>query len=404
MVGGADFAKDARSGLMLAKISQWLRLAEMDDAPAPANAPRFLFLSINKRCNLKCVHCSFWHDDDSDRANYLDRDGRRRVLSEFASMNPQGAIVICGGESMLDLDDYFDVCGHARSLGLTCLSVVNGTRIRTPAMAERMILEGPREISISLNSHDRALHDLTRGVAGAFDKAVNALRLLVEARRRLGVTTTKIYVMGLIFDENYRDLEAFYDFVLNDIGADKLKLNFIQPSFGWNEVDHFLADHHRVDTDELAAIIRRCDARFGLGINPLWLDHVKMYLDSLRGKSDLENGWGSAARTRDHICNTYERNVMVDHYGLARLCFSDGFRGEPLREYGDLRRFWTGAGDVRQEMRSCNRLCGISHSVRRISCTLTPASYSLPASGEAKPAERFTFRSFARLPGSARGS
>ena len=81
-----------------------------------------------------------------------------------------------------------------------------------------------------------------------------------------------------------------------------------------------------------------------------------MYLDSLRGRTDLEHGWGSGARTRDHICNTYERNIMVDHYGLARLCFSDGFRGALLREEGDPRQYWTGAEDVPERMRSCNKL------------------------------------------------
>jgi MoaA/NifB/PqqE/SkfB family radical SAM enzyme len=382
---------------MLTKFGNWLRPDKgagnlgagnfgAGNAAAAADAPRFLFLLINKRCNLKCVHCSFWREDDSDKANYLDREGKRSVLREFAAMNPRGAVVICGGESMLDLDDYFDVCSQSRSLGLTCISVVNGTRIRTPEMAERMILEGPHEISISLNSHRRELHDETRGVAGAFAKAVKAARLLVDARRRLGAKATKIYVMGLIFDQNYRDLEAFYDFVLNDIGADKLKLNFIQPSFGDNETDRFLADHHNIDSEEMAAIIRRCDARFRLRINPAWIEAVTMYLDSLRGQADLENGWGSVARTRDHICNTYERNIMVDHYGLARLCFSDGFRGAQLREEGDLRAFWTGAGDVREEMRSCNKLCGISHSVRRTSCTLAPAAYSLPGGGAPKRA------------------
>ena len=30
---------------------------------------------------------------------------------------------------------------------------------------------------------------------------------------------TRIYVMGLIFDENYRDIEDFYDFVINDLGG-----------------------------------------------------------------------------------------------------------------------------------------------------------------------------------------
>ncbi|MFY9656902.1 MAG: radical SAM protein [Methylocystis sp.] len=344
---------------------------------AKKQPPRFLFLSINKRCNLRCEHCVFWHDDDDGRAAYLSRDSRRRVLGELSELNPQASVVICGGESMLDLDDYFDVSRECRLLGLTCISVVNGTRIRSAEMAERMIVEGPHEISISLNSHRADLHDRTRGVPGAFAKAVNALRLLRDARERLG-GESKIYVMALVFAENYRELPEFYDFVLNDLRVDKLKLNFLQPSFGGAEEDRFFAEQSGVDADELVEIIRSCDRRFSLGLNPSWLRQVHMYFSSFSGAKNLEKGWDCGVETRQHICNTYERNIMVDPHGVARLCFAADFRGEKWEKAGDLRRFWTDADDVRAQMRNCNRPCGISHSVRNSSSTLAAMRLTQP--------------------------
>jgi MoaA/NifB/PqqE/SkfB family radical SAM enzyme len=332
--------------------------------------PEFLFLQVNKRCNLRCEHCDFWKLDDDDRPNYLSPARRRELLAEFAELRPGGKVVICGGESMLDLEDYFDIAGTSRVLGLRCLSVINGTRVRDRERAERMIREGPHEISVSLNSHRAELHDRTRGVRGAFDKAVKALRLLREARERLGADT-RIYAMGLIFDENYRELPAFYDFVLNDVRADKLKLNFIQPSFGHDATDDaFFASHHGVDPDEVHRLIGECDAKFGLGLNPAWRDQVRMYFRSLGTAADLARGWSSRRGTDEHICNTYERNIMVDHYGVARLCFSTGFPGMKLAARGDLRRFWEGAEPIRQQMRRCNHYCGISHSVRRETSTI----------------------------------
>lgn len=328
--------------------------------------PRFLNLQVNRSCNLRCGHCDFWMRDDANASSYLSGDRLGEVIEEFSEMSPRGAIVIGGGEPMLDLERYFEFIRRGRENGLRSLSVVNGTRIRSPAMARRMMLEGPDEVSISLNSHRAELHDETRGVNGAFKKAVGALRLLVQARSELGVTDKRVNVMGLVFDQSYRDLEAFYDFVLNDVGADKLKLNFLQPSFGHDKLgDSFFAKHARLDADELVQIIRRCDARFRLGFNPIWLGQVGMYFRSLAAVEDLDGGWGSEARTEDHICNTYDRNIMVDLYGVARLCFSRNFRGVPLERYGDLRRFWNTSHDIRDEMTSCNRLCGISHSVRR---------------------------------------
>jgi MoaA/NifB/PqqE/SkfB family radical SAM enzyme len=351
--------------------------------------PLFLFLQINKRCNLRCQHCDFWKLDDDDRPRYLSLARRREVLGEFAELRPDGAVVICGGESMLDLEDYFAIAGECRTLGLRCLSVINGTRVRDPERADRMILAGPHEISVSLNSHRAELHDRTRGVPGAFAKAVKALRLLLEARARHGAPT-RIYAMGLIFDENYRDLDAFYDFVLNDVGADKLKLNFIQPSFGHDAPeDEFFRNHFRVDAEEVYELIGHCDRKYALGLNPVWREQVRMYFRSLARARDIARGWSSRTGTDDHICSTYERNIMVDHYGVARLCFSTMFPGFQLRKRGDLREFWSSAEFIRRDMRRCNQYCGISHSVRRETSTLAsrrPLPVPVFATGEPRRA------------------
>jgi MoaA/NifB/PqqE/SkfB family radical SAM enzyme len=334
--------------------------------------PKFLFVQVNQRCNLRCGHCDFWTRDDHDKPNYLSAARQVEILQEFSELSAGGAVVICGGEPMLDIDDYFAITRQCLKLGLRSLSVVNGTRIRGAALADKTIIEGPDEIAISLNAHHAELHDRTRGVPGAFNKAVAALRLLVAARERHPERGTRINVMGLVFDENYRDLDAFYDFVLNDIKADKLKLNFLQPSFGHDAPsgDDFFAEHARLDPEELGAIIQRCDQKYKLGLNPVWHGQVKMYFRSLEGANDLDRSWSSQFRTGEHICNTYDRNIMVDHYGMARLCFATEFRGMQIEKYGDLRQFWETSDDIRAQMHQCNRACGISHSVRRETSTV----------------------------------
>jgi len=335
--------------------------------------PSFMFLQVNKRCNLRCQHCDFWTRNDSDKANYIPWTRKAEIIQEFAEMSPDGVVVICGGESMLDLEDYFNIPVECTRLGLRCMSVINGTRVKTREMADRMMLEGPDEISVSLNSHVEGLHDRTRGIPGAFKMAVGAVRLLVEARKRHPQRNKKIYVMGLIFDENYRDLDNFYDFVLNDLKADKLKVNFLQPSFGEPDpVDVFFKEHHALDPDLLVKILQQCDAKFRLNLNPVFIHQVGTYFRSLNNIPDVDRGWASKTGTRDHICNTYERNIMVDHYGMARLCFSNNFGGTKLAAYGQLREFWYSAHEIRSRMKTCNAFCGISHSVRRETSTLFP--------------------------------
>jgi MoaA/NifB/PqqE/SkfB family radical SAM enzyme len=348
--------------------------------------PRFLFLEVNKRCNLRCQHCDFWRRDDKDRENYLSPARKSEVIAEYAALSPFGSIVICGGEPMLDLEEYFSICRDGRNNGLRVLSVVNGTRIRSSAMADRLVREGPHDISISLNAHRADLHDRTRGVKGAFAKAVAALRLLVQARDRNPDAGARIYVMGLVYGSNYGEIDAFYDFVLNDIGADKLKLNFLQPSFGQSgQTDPFFAGESDVDGRRLVDALQEADAKYGLGHNPVWRGQVGMYFESLSGIGDKEKGWNSRSGTKQHICNTYDRNIMVNHYGMARLCFSTGFRGQKLEKPGDLRAYWEGAEDIRRKMRKCNQFCGISHSVRAESSTVAGVETAAEFARKSKP-------------------
>lgn len=309
--------------------------------------------------------------DDSDKQHYLSWSRKREILREFSELSPYGGVVICGGESMLDLEEYFTITAECRRMGLRTFSVINGTGVTCPEMADRMIREGPDEVSVSLDSHLEAVHDRVRGVKGSFRMAVRALRLLLNARRSYPESLTRIHVMALIYDENYRDLDAFYDFVLNNLKADKLKLNFLQPTFGNNNPsDDFFASHYRVDPDELMSLIIACGIKYRLNLNQVWIDQVGMYFRSLNSSNRIGLGWLSSDGTSEHICNTYERNIMVDLYGFARLCFSPVFPGTQLNDYGDMRRFWEGSNYIRTAMKRCKRYCGISHSVRRETSTL----------------------------------
>ena len=335
--------------------------------------PRFLFIDINKRCNLKCQHCLYWKKDDSDKGNYLSIPRRNEIIDEFSEMtHGNGTVVICGGESMLDREQYFAVSQHCARKNLDCFSVINGSNVKREEMAERMIMHGPSAITVSLNSHIEEIHDRTRGVKGSHRMAVNALRLLLASRDRLG-SGKKIYAMAVICEQNYRTLEEFYDFVLNDIKADKLKLNFLQPTFGPEDphfVDNFYADNIIKNYKELLGILYKCNMKYSLNLNPAWVDVVRMYHRSVNRNNDALMGWRGAKGTERHICNSYERNIMVNLYGHARLCFSPKFPAYKLVSRGGLKYFWANSDNIRAMMKRCNAYCGISHSVRKENATL----------------------------------
>lgn len=338
------------------------------------NPPKFLFLTINEVCNLHCQHCLYWK---SKRHPQITVKRQLEIVEEFAELSPGGKVVICGGEPMLDDAAYFAVCATSRRLGLQTLSVVNGTRVRDEREASHMVALGPDEVSVSLDHPDPDAHDKIRGMKGSHAAARRALELLLRARR--GRPSPRVYAMGLLCRSTAPLLNAFYHLVLREVGADKLKLNAIQPTFlntrgeaGQElEDDAFFARESQVDPNRLRANLLACDNMYDLGLNPFWVDQVTSYFRSLWQvpEANLRKSWLCGVDTAEHFCDSPDRNVMVDLDGCASLCFSRAFRVQKLSEPGDMRRFWDGAGDVREEMRSCNRLCGISHSVRRASAT-----------------------------------
>ena len=317
----------------------------------------------------------YWTREEVVLPTHITIEQRNEIINEFYELNPNGSIVICGGEAMMNPERYWPITRQCRALGLGCLSVMNGTMVTDLSMAKRLIIEGPTEITISLNSYESKVHDSTRGVVGSYDMAVNAIKLLLEARKVLN-KTTPIYAMSVMCEQNYRDLDKFYDFVLNELGADKLKLNWLQPMFGTlidkdgqQRGDKFYENNVIRDHAGLKEILHACNSKYQLNLDPVYIDTVEMYHDSVHKNEDALLGWNGRG-TKELICNSFDRNIMVDMDGIARLCFSHKFPGFKINKKGDLRLMWYSADRVRDAMSKCTQYCGISHSVRRVNATV----------------------------------
>jgi len=90
--------------------------------------------------------------------------------------------------------------------------------------------------------------------------------------------------MAIMCEQNYRDLDKFYDFVLNDLKADKLKLNWLQPMFGslkdkegQDRGDKFYDNNVIRDHEGLFKILNDCNEKYKLSLDPERIDTVRMY-------------------------------------------------------------------------------------------------------------------------------
>jgi hypothetical protein len=178
--------------------------------------------------------------------------------------------------------------------------------------------------------------------------------------------------MTILSEDTWPTLDMFYRFALVGVGADKLKLNVIQPTFQGPRVDTYFAGARVSNVELCMEMIRNCDRIWNIHRNPKWLAAVEMYLRSVQQCASPLLGWANRG-TEEAICNSYDRNVMVDLYGRARLCFSGTYPAVLLERRGDLEKFWNRDSlPIRDSMVGCRQYCGISHSVRQ-----EPATFKL---------------------------
>ena len=336
--------------------------------------PKFLFLHVGSECNLKCQHCHFWLSNTKHDPHRISVETMASIIEEFAGMNQSGKVVICGGEPMLEYARYIGVCQAVRRSGLRVFNATNGYGIHTAERASDLLLRGPHEFTISLDSHLPDVHDEIRGKKGSYEVAVGAVKRMVAARQSLGLLESKVFVMVLLTSVTFDHLRDLYQLVLDELGADKLKVNALQPSFGVHPgnapADEFFAKYSQLDVARLREELDYCNREFKLNFNPTWVDQLCGYYDDLQGHAGMNKGWDLDLRTREHICNCYERNLVIGLYGEIGHCYSFGnFPPAQYRRSGDLANFWE-SNNQRDAMKSCNRLCSIGHSNRNVSATL----------------------------------
>jgi heme b synthase len=141
---------------------------------------------VTRNCNLNCVHCRA----AATRGPYegeLDTDACRKLLDDIASVGSP-IVILTGGEPLLR-PDIFDIARYGTDKGLRMVMAPNGTLL-TAENVVRLMDAGIRRISISLDGATRETHDRFRAVQGAWDGALNGIRLAREAGLEFQINTT----------------------------------------------------------------------------------------------------------------------------------------------------------------------------------------------------------------------
>ncbi|MDI9610668.1 MAG: radical SAM protein [Archaeoglobaceae archaeon] len=126
--------------------------------------------NITDRCNLKCVHC---YAKTGFRAKELSTEECKRIITELAEFKVP-LILFSGGEPLMR-EDIFEIAEFAKKKNIKVVLSTNGTLIDKDTAEELKVFD---YVGISLDGVK--IHDKFRGMDGAFETSLNALKISNE--------------------------------------------------------------------------------------------------------------------------------------------------------------------------------------------------------------------------------
>lgn len=159
--------------------------------------PMRAVISLTYKCNSRCITCYHWNEEPRDELTFTQLSD---VLCQLKSI---GVVDLCltGGEPLLR-DDLPDIVRKASELKFDRIHIITNGLLLTRPRIEQLVESGLTSVYISLNGSED-LHDMTRGMKGAYPRTMKALKTLVELRAsrfpQLEINVLTI-VMGLNLD------------------------------------------------------------------------------------------------------------------------------------------------------------------------------------------------------------
>jgi AdoMet-dependent heme synthase len=162
-----------------------------------ARRPMLVFWEVTRACQLACFHCRASATEGALPGELTTGEGLNLIDQVAAFGRPYPILVLTGGDCLLR-PDLFELVEHANSLGVPVALSPSVTPSLTPEMIERMVTNGVKAVSISLDGAVPATHDGVRGIPGHFEDTIKAITALSKAGLTVQVNTT---VMRANMDE-----------------------------------------------------------------------------------------------------------------------------------------------------------------------------------------------------------
>ena len=183
------------------RITRYMQELAHPQPLTPARQPPgpVVIWNLVRRCNLTCKHC-YSISADKDFPNELNTQEVFGVMDDLKAFRVP-VLILSGGEPLMR-PDIFDISLRAKEMGFYVGLSSNGTLIDENNI-DRIAEVGYDYVGISLDGL-RETHDTFRRKKGAFDEALNGIRLCHDRGIKVGMRFT-------LTQDNVTELPALLD-------------------------------------------------------------------------------------------------------------------------------------------------------------------------------------------------
>jgi len=265
----------------------------LDNPTFVTTTPVIVKWEITKACNLACKHC--YARGGTPSKDELSTDEVKKFMKRFADLNVF-TLQFTGGEPFIR-KDFMELLRFAHELNFSIDILTNGTLINKE-VAKKIASLNVHSVQVSLDGANPDTHDRFRGIPGAFQRTILAIKSLVKSKVRVSVATT--------FNRtNVNELDEIYQLV-RDLGVCSFLFGFVYPIGRGEEVHRDLAL-----SPEEQELVREFLIRESQKIKQT--DGFSIYIDEAIGK--IING-----KVRPPVCKAGRIMVAITAEGNVALC------------------------------------------------------------------------------------
>jgi len=177
--------------------------------PSLTQKPVSITISVNDICNSRCTTCYIWKNKDAPQIAYETICGLVKEL--FTQIGPRN-VTLTGGEPLLRRDIY-DIIRFIDGKGGRTRMLTNGLLLM-PSTIDKLVENGLRYLTISLNSANPQVHDSSRGIPGNHARIMEAVKYVRKNHPQL-----KIEFVCILFRDNIMEIPQMIEYAKSVSGT-----------------------------------------------------------------------------------------------------------------------------------------------------------------------------------------